>query len=184
MPRKFFRKYLPTPEQIRQHKVLGRFGAWLHHPNLWHLNRRSVAGGVAIGMFCGLIPGPFQMLGAALAAIAFRLNLPVAVFTTLYTNPFTIGPLYIAAYYLGRLLVGGGDASALAAAPGFDWANLGEWMRATAHWMMSLGKPLLVGLVALAAILAVLGYACVDVAWRAHVVLSWRRRASRRRFFK
>ena len=184
MLRKRFRKYLPTPEAIREHKVLGRFGAWLHHPNLWHLNRRSVAGGVAIGMFCGLIPGPFQMLGAALAAVALRLNLPVAVFTTLYTNPFTIGPLYVVAYFLGRLLVGGGDASALAAAPELDWANLGEWLRASAHWMLSLGKPLAVGLVALAAILAVLGYACVDVAWRAHVALAWRRRASRRRFLR
>jgi uncharacterized protein len=179
MPRKLFRKYLPTPESIREHRVLGRLGRWLHHPNLWHLNRRSVAGGVAIGMFCGLIPGPFQMIGAALLAIPLRVNLPVALITTLYTNPFTIGPLYVAAYYLGRALVGG-DGAVLAEAPGFAWANAGEWMRAMAHWMMSLGKPLAVGLVVLASLLAVLGYACVDLAWRAHVIRAWRRRRALR----
>lgn len=180
MPRKFFRRYLPTPQSVREHRVLGRFGAWLHHPNLWHLNRRSVAGGVANGMFCGLIPGPFQMLGAAILAIVFRVNLPVALATTLYTNPLTIGPLYVAAYYLGRVLVGG-DVAALAEAPEFSWAAMGDWMRAMARWAMSLGKPLAVGLVALALLLAVLGYAAVDIAWRAHVVMAWRRRRAARR---
>ncbi len=180
MPRKLFRRYLPTPESIREHRVLGRFGGWLHHPNLWHLNRRSVAGGVANGLFCGLIPGPFQMLAAAIVAVAFRVNLPVALLTTLYTNPLTIAPLYVAAYYLGLLLVGG-DAGVPAEAPAFSWAAMGEWVRAMAHWMVSLGKPLAVGLVALALLLAALGYAVVDIAWRAHVVTTWRRRCAARR---
>jgi uncharacterized protein (DUF2062 family) len=182
MARKFLRQYLPTAETIRQDKVLGRLGRWLHHPNLWHLNRRSVAGGVGIGMFCGLIPGPFQMLGAALLAVLLKVNLPVAALTTIYTNPLTIGPLYVAAYYLGRLLVGG--ETALTPAPEFAWASALEWLRAMMQWAMSLGKPLAVGLVALAIALAVLGYACVDVAWRVHVVRCWRRRASRRRFLR
>ena len=70
MPRKFFRKYLPSHEAVRQNRYIARFGTLLHHPNLWHLNRHSVAGGVAIGMFAGLVPGPFQMLIAAIAANA------------------------------------------------------------------------------------------------------------------
>ena len=41
-------------------------------------------------------------------------------------------------------------------------------------------KPLGIGLVALAPALAGLGYV-VQVAWRAHVVLTWRRRAPHRR---
>ena len=61
------------------HSALG-----LHHPNLWHLHRRSVAGGVAVGMFCGLIPGPFQMIGAAIMSVLFRVNLPVAVHRSLH----------------------------------------------------------------------------------------------------
>jgi uncharacterized protein (DUF2062 family) len=179
MPRKLFRKYLPTPDSIREHRVLGRFGGWLRHPNLWHLNRRSVAGGVASGLFCGLIPGPLQMLGGAIVAVAFRVNLPVALFTTLYTNPVTIGPLYVGAYYLGRLLVGG-EPAPLAEAPAFAWGEMAEWTRAMAHWAMSLGKPLAVGLLALASLLAVLGYALVDIAWRLNVVMAWRRRRAAR----
>ena len=47
MPRKFFRKYLPSHESVRQNRYIRFFGTALHHPNLWHLNRKSVAGTVA-----------------------------------------------------------------------------------------------------------------------------------------
>ena len=53
MPRKYFRKFLPTHASILEHRWLGRYGAFLTHPNLWHLNRHSVAGGVALGLFAG-----------------------------------------------------------------------------------------------------------------------------------
>ena len=93
MLRKFFRKYLPSREAIRNNRYIARFGALLLHPNLWHVNRRSVAGGVAAGLFAGLVPGsnPVQFAFAALLAVAFRVNLPVVLATTLYTNPLTDG---------------------------------------------------------------------------------------------
>ena len=90
MPRKFFRRFLPDGDAVRANKYLAWCGPWLNHPNLWHLNRHSVAGGFAIGLFAGLVPGPLQMLTAALLAMPLRKNLPVALLTTLYTNPFTI----------------------------------------------------------------------------------------------
>jgi uncharacterized protein (DUF2062 family) len=179
MLRKLFRKHLPTQDSIRRHRYLGRFGALLHHPNLWCLNRRSVAGGVAVGLFSGLVPGPLQMLAAAILAIPFRVNLPVALFTTLYTNPFTIGPLYVVAYYIGRFLMGG-DATAPSAAPEFHWSSLGASLHAFMQWAVSLGKPLAVGLATLALLLAGIGYVCVGVAWRAHVIRAWRRRKAAR----
>ena len=46
--------------------------------------------------------------------------------------------------------------------------------------MISLGKPLAVGLPLLAVILAALGYVLVDQAWRIHVRLAWQRRGKRR----
>src|SRR2546428_721613 len=64
--------------------------------------------------------------------------------------------------------------------PGFDWSNLAAWLRALFEWALSLGKPLAVGLVALAVGLAIAGYVVVQLAWRAHVVLAWRRRQRRR----
>ena len=48
-------------------------------------------------------------------------------------------------------------------------------------WMLALGKPLVIGLVALASTLAVLGYVAVQVAWRAYVVAAWRPARRRRR---
>ena len=181
MPRKFFRKYLPDASKVRSHRMLRVFGSLLHHPNLWHLNRESVAGGVAIGLFAGLVPGPLQMLTAALLAIPLHRNLPVALVTTLYTNPFTIVPLYLLAYEYGSLLLGAGGRASLAAPPDFDWTQLGASVNALAHWSLSLGKPLAVGLVALACSFAALGYFGVHLAWRTYVVLAWRaRRRSRR----
>jgi uncharacterized protein (DUF2062 family) len=72
--RKFFRKHLPDSDTIRAMRGLGPFQRWLQHPNLWCLNRRSVSGAVAVGLFCGLIPGPLQMLGAALVAPSAAMN--------------------------------------------------------------------------------------------------------------
>ncbi len=113
MARKFLRRYLPDGDAVRGDKRLAWLERWpwLNHPNLWHLNRDSVAGGFAIGLFSGLVPGPLQMLVAALLAIPLKKNLPVALVTTLYTNPFTIAPLYLLAYGYGRLLLGAGDAA-------------------------------------------------------------------------
>lgn len=179
MPRKFFRKHLPTSDSIREHRWLGRY-AGLQHPNIWHLNRHSVAGGFATGLFAGLLPGPLQMLCAALLSYLFRVNLPVAVLTTLYTNPLTIVPLYVLAYEYGALLLGSRNGSAQIRTVEMDWLHLADSMRALSEWTLSLGKPLLVGLVALALTLAALGYFLVQIAWRVHVTLAWRaRRRSR-----
>jgi len=182
MPRKYFRKFLPTSDEVRNYRYIGRFAGFLRHPNLWHLNRSSVSGGVAVGLFSGLVPGPLQMLTALALAIPFRVNLPVALITTFYTNPFTIVPLYIAAFYIGSLLTGG-DAGAMVHPPPFVWTELGGSVAALARWAMSLGKPLAIGLVALALSLAALGWVSVQVAWRAWVVVQWRRRRQKRAGF-
>ena len=180
MPRKFFRRFLPDGETVRSHKYLAWCGRWLDHPNLWHLNRHSVAGGFAIGLFAGLVPGPLQMLIAALLAVPLKKNLPVALATTLYTNPFTIAPLYLLAYGYGRLLLGFGHHPGKVEPFEFDWSHWIDSCEALMHWMLALGKPLAVGLVALALTLAALGYAAVQLGWRAYVVLAWRARAKRR----
>ena len=178
MLQKYLRKRLPSSESIRGNRYFQRHARFLQQPNLWQLNRRSVSGGIAVGLFAGLIPGPLQMIGATLLAVPLRVNLPVALATTLYTNPVTIGPLYLLAYAYDRLLVGGnGDA---AEAPAFEWTNLWTWVEAYSAWAMSLGKPLFIGLIALACTLAALGWVAVRAIWRIQVLIAWRRRAARR----
>ena len=176
MPRKFFRRYLPDPEAVRTSRMVAWCGPWLGHPNLWHLNRRSVPGAVAIGLFSGLVPGPLQMLTALLIAIPCRKNIPVALIVTLYTNPFTIVPLYLAAYGIGRLLLGLDGVPPHVQPFEWAWSDLWGSMRAFGAWLVSLGKPLAIGLPVLAAGLAILGYFVTEIAWRFYVVRAWRRR--------
>ena len=111
-----------------------------------------MAGGVAVGLFAGLVPGsnPVQFIVAALLAIALHVNLPIALVVTLYSNPLTVVPLYYIAYKLGLLV------------------------------LSCVGKPLMIGLPLLAVILAVVGYFVVDYAWQWHVRYEWSRRRRRR----
>jgi uncharacterized protein (DUF2062 family) len=177
--RRHLRKFLPDHEAVRGNRWLRLFENSLLHPRLWHLNRHSAAGAFAVGLFCGLIPGPFQMLGGAIGALVFRVNLPLALATTFYTNPFTIVPLYIAAYQIGRLAVGA-DTHFIAP-PDFQWAEFSTSMAALIHWALSMGKPLGVGLVLLASGLAVLGYFLMKAAWRLYLIHAWRKRKRRAR---
>lgn len=172
--RKHLRKYLPDHDAVRNNRWLKPFEDSLLHPRLWHLNRHSAAGAVAAGMFCGLIPGPFQMLGAALCALVFRVNLPLAMITTLYTNPFTIVPLYLIAYEIGNLATGNGTG--FLEPPDFQWQDIPGWVDAMVQWTLGLGRPLGIGLVILASVLAFLGYVVTKGAWRWHSVHAWQRR--------
>jgi uncharacterized protein (DUF2062 family) len=181
MPRKYFRKFLPSHEQVRKNRYIAYFGKRLQHHNLWHLHRRSVAGGMAVGMFCGLVPGPVQMLAAALLSILFRVNLPVAMMATWYTNPLTIVPLYYIAYKLGTFITGM-NVGAIPGAPlGLRVDNIADWIPMLMDWIAAMGKPFFLGLVLLALILAVAGYVAVLVAWRVYITLAWRARQRRRR---
>ncbi len=176
--RRELRKFLPDHEAIRTNRWLVPFENTLLHPRLWHLNRHSAAGAVAAGMFCGLIPGPLQMLGAAICAVIFRVNLPLAMLTTIYTNPFTIVPLYIVAFALGQWALPG-DHRHFVAPPELDAKGLVAWIQALIDWMIGLGAPLALGLVMLASGLAGVGYFGVRLAWRIYLVRAWHRRSKR-----
>lgn len=182
MLRKFFRRCLPSYDTVRSNRYIARFGPSLQHHNLWHLHRRSVAGGLAVGLFAGLIPGsnPVQFMAAALLAIAGRVNLPVAVLMTLYSNPFTIVPLYFVAFKLGQLalLQSGGAVPPLAF--GLEGKGFAEWLPAALEWLGSVGKPLAIGLPLLALLLAASGYFLVDWTWRLSVRCAWAGRRRRR----
>ena len=172
--RRHLKKYLPDPSAVSDNRWLRPFQTTLLHPRLWHLNRHSAAGAVATGLACGLIPGPFQMLGAALCAVLFRVNLPLAMFVTLYTNPLTIVPLYLLAYQIGRLVTN--EPNGFLPPPDFALDAPLAWMTAMGHWMLGVGRPLGIGLALLAGALALLGYLSVKAAWRAYLIAAWRRR--------
>lgn len=179
MPKKYFRKYLPSHASLCEHRHFHRIAPVLKHPNLWHLNRRSVAGGVAVGAFAGMIPGPVQMLLAAFLSVLFRVNLPVAVALTWYTNPVTVVPLYWLAYKLGVGVLGH-DGQGMPAFE-FQWGNSpwSDLLPALWHWFASLGPAFVLGVVLLGAAFSVIGYFAVMLGWRAYVVAYWYRRRRR-----
>jgi uncharacterized protein (DUF2062 family) len=178
--RKHLRKFVPDSEAMRSHRLVALFGRWLGHPSLWHLNRRSVPGAVAIGLFAGLVPGPLQMLTALLLAAPLRKNVPVAMLVTLYTNPLTIVPLYVLAYEYGNLLLGRGHGLQSIAPFEMNWSDWTGSLQGLLEWCVAMGKPLALGLVALALTLAAVGYVAMRLAWRAYVVAAWRARQVRR----
>ncbi len=149
---------------------------YLDKDELWYVQRRKVAGAVAVGMFAGLMPGPTQMLAAGMLALYFRTNLPLALLCTLYTNPLTYLPLYFVAYRLGRLLLGQTDTATMPVIPDGSWHDITVWAPQLQAWLAEYGQPLLLGVPALGLLLAGCGYVLVMVLWRAAVAWQWRNR--------
>jgi uncharacterized protein (DUF2062 family) len=179
MPRHLFRhlaeRLQPTVDRITGHPVVLRYFPAIADPDLWHLNRRSAARAVAVGLFCGLIPGPLQALGSIAGCVLVRANFSVAIITTFYTNPFTIVPLYVLAYQYGSLFFPELQPNAALTLP--HYYGLVDWVPQMLAWMAGLGKPLALGLLLLASTLAALGWLVVNFGWRWYTVRAWRRRA-------
>jgi hypothetical protein len=100
---------------------------------------------------------------------------------TLYTNPLTIVPLYYLAYRYGALVTMTDTAEHKFAVFTMEGHDLTSWIPAMFDWMLSLGKPLAIGLPLLAVTLAAAGYLLVDNAWKLYVRLTWRRRLQQRK---
>ncbi len=177
--KRFLRDKLPKPESVLGNKYLRFLRPWLGHPRLWHMHRRSVALGVAIGAVAGLIPGPVQMLAALLIAIPLRANILAAMFATWYTNPLTFIPLYLLAYQIGALVTG--EHAAMMAPPDFSWTWSEMWTLVPQlfHWFLSLGNTLLIGLAIQATVSAILGYVGTLIIWRCVISKMWKNRQLR-----
>jgi uncharacterized protein len=173
-----FRRFLPDPHALREHRALRWMGPALHHPRLWHVNRRGIALGLAVGVFFGLLIPVAQILFASVVALLLRANIPAAVASTLITNPVTFAPVYYAAYHLGAWMLGeahsGVDLDQVAAS---STTGLALWVDRVA----TVGAPLALGLLTLAMGLSVLMYFAVHWTWRLRIVRAWQRRKKLRR---
>ena len=169
--RRLLRKVIPGTHEFRRHTFLGRvFGRLLHHPDLWHLGRSSVARAVSVGLFMAWAPVPFQMVLAAGAAILMRCNIAIAVALVWVSNPITVAPLFYAAHELGARL--------LDRPPGDFRIELS--LRWLFEELVKVWEPLLLGCFVLGVASAVLGQVLIRLAWRAHTMVSWRERRIRR----
>ncbi|NIC43133.1 DUF2062 domain-containing protein [Aquabacterium sp. A08] len=184
------KRLLPTRDSLLQHRWLGWLGPRLQHPRLWHMSRKGIALGLALGMFFGLLIPVAQIPFSATLAVLLRANLPVAVASTLVTNPVTFGPVYYGAYKLGKLVLLEDHPSqeelqglleqhaahqAQEAEAGF-WAGLQHAL----GQLGQVGKPLVVGLAIVASCTGVAVYFLVNLLWTLKVRWSRRRRLQRR----
>jgi uncharacterized protein (DUF2062 family) len=181
------RRLMPTPEAMASNRWLRWLGPSLLHPRLWHMSRRGVAVGAAIGVFFAFITPIAQIPLSAALSIALRANVPAAVVATLVNTPPTFGPVYYAAWWLGaRVLdepvdaehkpgVLAGQSAALQAA--------GPALSGWSKWIVTLrdiGKPLLVGTLIFSFGFSLLAYLLVNGVWHLRVRLKRRRRLRRR----
>jgi uncharacterized protein (DUF2062 family) len=156
---------------------LRRFRPWLDQHDVLSFTREPLARGVAIGMLCGLIPGPLQILGSVAMCAWLRGNAIAAVLTTAYTNPLTIVPLYWLAFQIGAFLLPGVQVMPALVTP---QGNFSQWALGLGEWMTALGWPLLLGLPVLAVLLAANAYALVQVLFLTPVMRRARRMRSAR----
>ncbi|WP_443018619.1 DUF2062 domain-containing protein [Sphingobium sp. CCH11-B1] len=168
----------PTRESLEQSRVLAPVAHRVLEPSLWRFTRRSVPRGVALGLFVGiflLIPG-VQIAGAALLALPFRANIPVAAAMTFLSNPATTPLILMASVWLGNWILGrSADASGFMALVD-GHASLRQWT----GWLLSEAAPaMLLGLFLISLASAVIGYVVADWFWRHRMGRKWRARKLR-----
>ena len=176
----WIRAQAPSRESFERSRFLRPFAQRVFHPALWRFTRRSVPRGVALGLLVGiflLIPG-IQIAGAALLALPFRANIPLAAAMTFLSNPATTPFILVASIYVGNSALNmGADVTQFEALIERN-APLSAW----AEWLVSSAAPaMLTGLFRIALLSSVVGYVIAAVSWRIWLSRKWKARAHRKR---
>lgn len=166
-------RHVPRRDTIHEYRLLRPFAPWLGDPALWRMTRRSVPRGVALGLFVGVIIPFMHTVIAALLAIPLRANIAIAALVTLVINPLTIPPLYYAAYRIGSWELHY-DSSIVDPASA---ARFSSELSRLLFWLHHASGPIALGILSIAAGVAVLGYFGASLGWRSW--LSARRRQRR-----
>ena len=165
------KRWFPSREQLVRSRWLGPLAHHFHDERLWQVDRGSIARGVAIGLFFGLLLPLAQFLFAVAFAIWLRGHVAVAAAATFVTNPLTFAPLYWLAHRIGSTLLGRSarqavEDAALVEAQAEATAAAQGWFSATWEATVNAGAPLMVGLAVLAVAGALLGFVLVWLLWR------------------
>lgn len=157
------RSKMPTREQMEQNRFLRPYAHRVLRSELWRFTRRSVPRGVALGIAAGIIIPLGQIFVAAMLALPFRANVPVAAALTFVTNPATTPLVWLFAHWLGGLLLRVDEGTIVApvstAMQQTDFDKFLEWLT---------GETLVTafGLVVLAVVTSAVGYLVSGWGWR------------------
>ena len=171
--KRLLKKYLPRQDSLLKESHHPFVRKYLLQPQFWHLNRRCLAKGTAVGLLIAFLPLPLQMLVAILLATLVGGNIPIAVMMTWVTNPFTFVPINLFIFKVGEWVLHEDAAAPLIQE--FNWNDL-KWSTLPstfAHWLVSLGKPFLAGLPIVAVVTSLLGFITVHVFWRCSTRIRW-----------
>ncbi len=170
MDRRFIKRFIPTPERIREIRALRFLGRVVHEPNLWHINRHSVSRAFMLGVFWCFVPMPFQSIPAAITAIWFNANLPLTIIVLWISNPLTMGPMLYASYVVGTWVLG---TSPETTEFKMEWAWISERL-------VEVGIPMYIGALLMAVAFSTLTYLVIQYLWRRRVRKLWHRREEAR----
>ncbi|HET9843110.1 MAG TPA: DUF2062 domain-containing protein [Gammaproteobacteria bacterium] len=171
MAKKFFKKWISDHNFLKEHKHLKVFGQLIHDPNLWHLNRYSVATAFSVGLFVAFIPVPFQMVIAGALAIIVHANLPISIALVWLTNPLTMGPIFYFCYRVGAWILVR-EPRRFKLEFGYDWLI---------DNMYAIGIPFLLGCFITGSFLAISSNFLIRMIWRYSVSKNWRERRLKRK---
>jgi uncharacterized protein (DUF2062 family) len=166
----------PRFESIRRgvRRLRYRFLKRVHRRGKRHwgdLNQTTVARGVAVGLFCGVLVPVAHIVFAVFVALAVRANPLVAALTTFVSNPFTLPFIYVYAFRIGSFLTNSRStvAADLAAtqAAAEQALVVANWSSTLLEWASTIAYPFLVGLMLVALTVALIGYLLVHACWGA-----------------
>lgn len=169
--RAWLRRHIPSRETIDSYRILRPFAKQLRHPELWHLNARSVPRAVALGLGVGVIIPILHVILAMILAIPARANVAVAGASTLVVNPITIPPMYYAAYRIGSWEL---HHDGLGADPATVQQASGELARML-FWLHHASGPIALGILTISLSAAIGGYVVSALGWHAWTQVSARR---------
>ncbi len=164
--KKFFRRIMPAHDSMKSLHNIAIFKKILQDPDIFHLTRRSASGGIATGLFIAFLPVPGHSVLAVIAAVIFRVNLPLTLLLAWTTNPFTVAPVYYLAYHTGAFLLG-------ESVQPVDIDIEKSWFSSV---LADIWLPLLTGCLLFSIVSAILSYVLVRIAWRYSVISKWKSR--------
>ncbi|MBJ41444.1 MAG: ATP-binding protein [Gammaproteobacteria bacterium] len=164
--KKFFKKYTPDRDDVKEYKMLNFLGSSLFHKDLWKFNRISFCRATVIGLFWGWMPMMFQMIPAAYCAVVFRANLPLSVAGVWISNPITMPAMMYFAYIFGNNILG--------LNPIYNEFKLNsEWIISA---LGNIWEPLLVGTLIIGVVSSVIGYFLMHISWKIYAYSRLKRR--------